>query len=494
MNISAVVEAHAESDDVALRHRDEEITYGQLAAAIRRVHAGLAAAGIGPGSRVMVFAGTTPHFVAVLFGILRAGAVAVPVNPLSPAPEMMRELQAISPDLVFSGPASAPTVATCEVACPIVTLPGADIPGATSLDDFVADDRLEPVARTADDLALLLFTSGTAGSPKAAMLTHGNLQSNLDQVDAHAPDLASPADVALGVLPLFHILGINLLLGVIIRSGASVVLVERFDPVTAIELVERHGVTFMSGPPAMWQVLADHPGVQASSFSTVRIAISGAAALPRHVADRVQENLGLSLSQGYGLTEASPVLTLGYGTGAPVTSVGRPIPGVQMRLVDAAGNDVPVGDEGEVLARGANIFVGYLDDPEATGAALDGDGWLHTGDVGVVDDDGFLYIVDRSKDLIVVSGFNVFPGEVEAVLAEHPGVDEAAVVGVPHAVTGEAVKAVVVAVDGAALDEDALIAHCEARLARYKCPQVVEVVTELPRGSAIGKVRRRDLR
>ena len=227
MNISAVVEAQSESSHVALRYRDEQITYGQLAAAIRRVHAGLERAGIGPGSRVMVFAGTTPHFVAVLFGILRAGAVAVPVNPLSPAPEMTRELEAIAPDLVFSGPASAPTVATCEISCPIVTLPGAEIPGATGLEDFVVDARPEPVAREADDVALLLFTSGTAGSPKAAMLTHGNLQSNVDQVDAHAPELASPEDVALGVLPLFHILGINLLLGVIIRSGASVVLVER---------------------------------------------------------------------------------------------------------------------------------------------------------------------------------------------------------------------------------------------------------------------------
>ena len=494
MNISAVVEAHADSDRVALFHRDDQISYAQLVAAVRRVHAGLVAAGVKPGDRVMVFAGTTPHFVAVLFGVLRAGAVAVPANPLSPAPEMAGEIAAIDPDLVFAGPASAGAVSQCAIDCPIVALPGSDIPGAVTLDDFVGLEAPDPVQRRDDDVALLLFTSGTAGAPKAAMLTHGNLLANLDQIDGHAPDLASPDDVALGVLPLFHILGLNLLLGVIIRAGASVVLVERFEPGAAIELIERHGVTFVSGPPAMWQALADHPGVSSSSFTTVRIAVSGAAGLPRDVAERVQANLGLPLSQGYGLTEASPVLTLGHGTGAPVTSVGRPVPGVQMRLVDGDGHDVPVGDEGEVLARGANIFVGYLNDPQATSAALDEDGWLHTGDVAVVDDDGFLYIVDRSKDLIVVSGFNVFPGEVEAVLVAHPGIAEAAVVGIPHAATGEAVKAVVVAASGAVLDEAQIVAHCEGLLARYKCPSVVEVVAELPRGSAIGKVRRRDLR
>ncbi len=494
MNISAVVEAHADSDRVALHHRDHAVTYGELVAAVRRVHAGLVDAGVKPGDRVMLFAGTTPHFVAVLFGVLRAGAIAVPVNPLSPAPEMAGEIRTVTPDLVFAGPASAATIARCEIDCPVVALPGAEIEGAVELHDFVSDAAPAPVDRDADDVALLLFTSGTAGAPKAAMLTHGNLLANLDQIDGHAPDLASADDVALGVLPLFHILGLNLLLGVIIRAGASVVLVERFEPAQAIELIERHRVTFVSGPPAMWQALADHPGVDADSFGTVRIAVSGAASLPREVAERVQRNLGVQLSQGYGLTEASPVLTLGHGTGAPVTSVGRPVPGVQMRLVDSAGHDVPVGDEGEVLARGANIFPGYLDDPDATRAALDDDGWLHTGDVAVVDDDGFLYIVDRSKDLIVVSGFNVFPGEVETVLASHPGIAEAAVIGIPHAATGEAVKAVVVAAAGATLDEAQVIAHCESLLARYKCPAVVEVVSELPRGSAIGKVRRRDLR
>ena len=343
MNISAVVEAHETSDRVALYHRDAVISYGQLVGAMRRVHAGLVQHGIQPGDRVMLFAGTTPHFVACLLGVLRAGAVAVPVNPLAPAPEMISEIEVITPALVIAGPASSATLATVQIDCAVVALPGAELDGAIAFDDFVVDERPDPVDRTADDLALLLFTSGTAGAPKAAMLTHGNLQANIEQVDAHMADMATPDDIALGVLPLFHILGLNTLLGVIINTGASVVLVERFDPAGAIELIRQHGVTFLSGPPAMWQALADHPGAAAGDFATIRHAISGAASLPKAVADRCQQNLGLTLSQGYGLTEASPVLTLGMGTGAPVTSVGRPVPGVQLRLVDANGSDVPIG-------------------------------------------------------------------------------------------------------------------------------------------------------
>lgn len=494
MNISQLIEAHSGSDAVALRHRGSSIDYGGLNGAMRRVHAGLAARDLGPGSRILILAGTTPHFVAALFGVLRAGAIAVPVNPTAPAPEMQHEIDAIGPDLVIVGPAGMSSLSQCNVPCPVVAMPGATVDGAVAFDDFVVDARPDPVDVDPDDIALFLFTSGTAGMPKAAMITHGNLLAAADQVDAHTDGLAEPSDVALGVLPLFHILGLSMLLGVVLRSGASVVLLERFDPATALELIAEHGVTLVSGPPALWQALADHPGAGRDDVATVRVALSGAAPLTREVAQRVRDRLGLDLSQGYGLTEASPGLTLGIGTGAPATSVGRPLPGVQLRLVDDDGADVPVGDEGEIWARGANIFAGYLDDADATAAAMTSDGWLRTGDIGVVDDDGFLYIVDRSKDLIMVSGFNVFPGEVEAVLTDHPGVAEAAVVAMADALTGEAVKAIVVPADGSTLDEDEIIEHCEGRLARYKCPRAVSVVDELPRGGPVNKVRRRELR
>ncbi len=493
-NISALVEEHAGSPKVALHHHAGTVTYADLVTRIRRLHAGLVARGIEPGHRVMLRAGTTPDFVVGLFGILHCGAVAVPANPLSPAPEMQAEIDVVQPHLVMVGPAAAAPLTQCELGCPVVALPGASVPGAIDYADVDIDAAPELVERDPSDLAVLLFTSGTAGAPKAAMLTHGNLLANVRQVEAHAAGLAGPDDVALGVLPLFHILGLNLLLGVIIRAGASVVLVERFDPAGVIELVERHGVTAITGPPAMWQALADHPEASPEDFTTVRVAVSGAAGLSREVVQRVQDRLGLTLTQGYGLTEAAPVLTLGAGTGAPPTSVGRPVPGVQLRLVGPDGADVPAGDEGEIWARGDNVFPGYWNDPEASARALTPDGWLMTGDIGVVDDDGFLYIVDRSKDLIVVSGFNVYPGEVEAVLSTHHAVAEAAVVGVPDHATGEAVKAFLVPVEGEVLDVSQVVAHCEERMARYKCPQVIEVVDEIPRGSVIGKVRRRQLR
>ena len=418
MNIATVVETYGDSDAIALRHRATAVSYSELTESIRRTHAGVEASGVVPGDRVMLVVGTTPHFVISLFGILRSGAVAVPVNPLAPVPEMQSEISGVDPQLIIVGPAGAATLAECTVNCPVVSLPGAHLDGAIAFDDFLVDANPSVVDREPSDLALLLFTSGTAGSPKAAMLSHGNLQANIDQVDAHMPDLTNADDVALGVLPLFHILGLNMLLGVILRSGASVVLVERFDPGGAIDLINRHNVTLLSGPPAMWGAFANHPGASPADFATVRLALSGAASLSRDVADRVRERLGLSLTQGYGLTEAAPVLTLSVGTAAPATSVGRPFPGVQLRLVDSHGADVPVGDKGEIWARGDNIFSGYWKDDDATKGALTADGWLRTGDVAVVDDDGFLYIVDRSKDLIVVSGFNVFPGEVEQVLRD----------------------------------------------------------------------------
>lgn len=494
MNIAHVIEQHAESDRVALHHWDDSVTYAELMGDIRNFQAGLAAHGINPGDRVMLVAGTTPDFVVALFGVLRSGAVAVPVNPLAPTPQMSSEIEAIDPALIVVGPAGCSVLEDCDVECPVVALPGVIFEGAIPLEAFMVDGHPDLVDRDAADLALLLFTSGTAGAPKAAMLTHGNLQANIDQVDQHAANLVTPEDVALGVLPLFHILGLNMLLGTILRSGASVVLVQRFDPAGAIGLVKRHGVTIVSGPPAMWQAWSEMPDITAADFSTVRLALSGAASLPREVANKVQDRLGVPLTQGYGLTEASPVLTLGLGTGAPATSVGRPVPGVELRLVDSAGDDVPVGDEGEVWARGANIFSGYWNDPEATAAALTEDGWLRTGDIAVVDDDGFLFIVDRSKDLIVVSGFNVFPGEVEEVLQSHAGIASAAVVGIASSSAGEAVKAFVVPETGVVLDENEVIHHCEARLARYKCPEAVVVVSELPRGGVVGKLRRRELR
>jgi long-chain acyl-CoA synthetase len=276
-------------------------------------------------------------------------------------------------------------------------------------------------------------------------------------------------------------------------TGSKVVLIERFDPSSGLDAIERHEITIISGAPPMWAAWASLPGVSPTAFRSVRIATSGAAKLAIEVAQLVEDRFGLHLNEGYGLTEASPVVTTAGGTNAPFGSIGTPVPGLEVRLVDADGEDVLVGDAGEIWVRGPNVFAGYYDDPQATAGALTPDGFLRTGDIAVVNDDGYLFLVDRAKDLIIVSGFNVYPAEVEDVLIEHPAIDAVAVVGVPHPYSGEAVKAYVVLTDGVSAEEDDIIAWCGDRLARYKCPDKIMFVDELPKGAG-GKVLRRALR
>jgi long-chain acyl-CoA synthetase len=262
---------------------------------------------------------------------------------------------------------------------------------------------------------------------------------------------------------------------------------------SALEAIQKHGVTVLPGAPQMWAAWASMPGLAADSFATVKVATSGAAHLEPQVAETIKARFGLEVGEGYGLTEASPVVTATIGLPWRPGSVGAPVDGVDVRLVDADGEDVLVGDPGEIWVKGPNVFQGYWNDAEATRACIDEDGWLHTGDIAMVDDEGFLFLVDRAKDLIIVSGFNVFPAEVEEVLLEMDGIREVAVVGVPHPHTGEAVKAFVVVDAGHSLEEDAVIEFAAQRLARYKCPAKVNFVEELPLNLS-GKVLRRALR
>jgi long-chain acyl-CoA synthetase len=327
------------------------------------------------------------------------------------------------------------------------------------------------------------------------MLTHGNLVSNIRQILANPARPDDVDDVSLCVIPMFHVFGLNALLGQALAVGSSVVLVDRFDARACLDLVAQHKVTVLTGVPTMWKAWAALPEDEAShdALESVRIAVSGAAALDPEVRRAVWDRFGVDVTEGYGLTEASPAVTSGLGHGAPDGSIGVPLPGVQMRLVDKTGEDALVGDPGEIWVRGPNIFPGYWNDPEATAAALTPDGWLRTGDVAVVDDDGFLSLVDRAKDVIIVSGFNVFPAEVEEALGTHPGVKEVAVVGVPHPQSGEAVKAFVVPAPADRPSEAELVAHVGRLLARYKCPSSIEFVDRLPHG-VTGKVLKRELR
>jgi len=486
MNLATMVEEH-DADRPALISRGRVTTYGTLRDQLARMRGALAARGIAPGDRVAILAANNWYFVSAYLAVLGAGAIAVPLNPQSPPAEVERELAATGAKLALVSPSGRKAAEAVDRGA----LPGYE--GVVDVADLLAADPSPIVDRAADDVAVLLFTSGTAGAPRPAMLTHGNLSANLDQVLANPARPHGVDDVALAVLPLFHVFGLNAVLGLTLRVGGTVVLVERFDPHSTLAAVAEHRVTVLSGVPTMWAAWAGLPDAEPGALASVRDAVSGAAPLDPAVRRAVRDRFGLDLTEGYGLTEASPAVTSGLGHDAPDGSIGVPLPGVQVRLVDTEGQDALVGDPGEIWVRGPNVFAGYWDDPEATAAALTPDGWLRTGDTAVVDDDGFLWLVDRTKDVIIVSGFNVFPGEVEDVLAMHPAVEAAAVVGVPHPHSGEAVRAYVVVRDGAHVDEDALVEHACRHLARYKCPSSIAFVDDLPHG-VTGKLLRRALR
>ncbi len=497
MNLASILE-HGRAGSHALISRGRTTTYGELRDQVAALRGGLIGLGVQPGDRVAIVMANNWYFVVSYLAVLGAGGVAVPLNPASPAPEVQRELATIGARVVLAGSKGAATLASIDRAQVasvehVITSKPDLLAGALVLDEGLQSPPQPIVERREDDLAVLVFTSGTAGAPKAAKLTHGNLLANLQQCQDHPGRAQTADDVALGVLPFFHIFGLNVVLGLSLHAGATTLTIERFDPQSALEAVVNHGVTVISGAPTMWSAWASLPGAPADAFSRVRLATSGAARLDADVRAALRSRFGLEVTEGYGLTEAAPVVSSGHGVDAPDGSIGIPLPGLHVRLVAPDGQDTLVGDPGEIWVRGPNVFPGYWEDDAATDGALTRDGWLRTGDVAVVDDDGFLFLVDRAKDLIIVSGFNVFPAEVEEVLCQHPSIDEAAVVGVPHPHSGEAVKAYVVVAPGAALEEDDVVAHCEAHLARYKCPQKVMFVEEIPH-SATGKVLRKLLR
>ena len=498
MNLASILDPHP-SDATALISRGRTTDYGTLREQVARLRGGYLGLGIDPGDRVAIVCANNWYFVVNYLAILGVGAVAVPLNPLSPPKELERELAAVGARGLVAGPSGRRTVESIDRAeVPVLEFvihsEGHGGDGAVvALDDLLGAEPTPIVDRAPDDLAVLMFTSGTAGSPKAAMLSHGNLLASIDQTIGLRADGGSASDVGFAVLPMFHIFGLNVVLGTALRAGASVLLVERFDPMSAIEAIEKHGVTVLAGAPSMWSAWSSMPGLDADAFATVTVATSGAARLDPVVAEAVKAKFDLEVGEGYGLTEASPVVTASIGLPWRPGSVGAPVDGVDVRLVDLDGDDALVGDPGEIWVKGPNVFQGYWNDPEATRSAIDDDGWLHTGDIALVDDEGFLFLVDRAKDLVIVSGFNVFPAEVEEVVLSMDGVRECAIVGVPHPHTGEAVKAFVVPEPGYSLEEDGIIEYCALHLARYKCPQKVNFVDELPLNLS-GKVLRRALR
>ena len=462
------------------------VTFAEFDAEVDRVARGLMQLGVAPGDRVALAMGNVVHFPFAYFGILRAGAVVVPINAMLTGPEIERVVAHSESKAVLTGGTFGDTVKAAAEGIEIVTIEEWDKLGP--LGETVPDIEIAD-----DDLAVLAYTSGTTGDPKAAMLSHGNLQANLDQ-QMQVPDArVTEDDVLFLALPLFHIFGLNVTLGLLVMNGATGVLIERFEPVATLGWIQEHKVTILFGAPPMYSSWCAMPGADQYDLSSVRLAISGAAPLPTDVLRDFRDLFGIQIFEGYGLTETAPTLTSNRMVDQPRPgSIGKPLPNVQLRLVNEEGHDVVLGDPGEIVVRGPNVFQGYWKNEEATKAVLH-DGWFHTGDIAVEDEEGYLYIVDRKRDLIIVSGFNVFPSEVEAALMALPGVEEAAVVGGAHPYTGETVKAFIVLESGEAATEEELIAGVQERLARFKCPTSIEIVDELPH-LLTGKVLRRALR
>jgi long-chain acyl-CoA synthetase len=483
----------------AIVFHDQPISYAELDREIDRAAAGFAALGIKPGDRVGVLVHNIPHFLYAYQGLARAGAVTIPLNTMYTTDEVSFILADADARAVVVSEPFAGTVDGIRDMLPMlehVIVAGTAAPiGAMTWEQMVGRARDEPpsVSPSPDDLAVLAYTSGTTGKPKGAMLTHANLIANLDQMSKVTLLAEGEDDVVLLALPLFHIYALNVILGLTLRAGATAVLMERFDAVGSLESAERHGVTVLFGAPPMFIAWLNTPGVERYDLSKVRVAVSGAAPLPAAVLEDFRRKLGITIWEGYGLTETAPGVTSNaMGEQAKPGSIGKPLPGVEVRIVDGSGDDVEEGDPGEIIVRGPNVFRGYWRQ-EGASAEVIHDGWFHTGDVGYADDDGYIFLVDRKKDLIIVSGFNVYPREIEEAIFHHSKVAEVAVVGMPHPYTGEAVKAFVVLKPGESSTEEEILEFCRRSLARFKCPQVVEFVKELPH-LPTGKVLRRLLR
>jgi long-chain acyl-CoA synthetase len=478
----------------ALVSVDQRISWAELDDRVDRVAAALRGLGLSDGDRVALQIGNTIDFAACYFGALRAGLVAVPLNVSYTVPELHHLLTDSGATVLVTS-----TVATIDgrAGLPPVALvvPGRIAPeGAQALEELLAAAPAGPyesVTPAVEDLAVLLYTSGTSGRPKGAMLTHRALLANLEQCAALDPPPFTADDTVLLALPLFHVYGLNPGLGMLARAGATGVLVDRFDAERTLAILAEEQVTVVIGVPPMYLawVNAD-PDAMAAAFASVRMAISGAAPLTTAAYERIAA-AGVSVHEGYGLTEAAPAVTSTLVGGQPRPgSVGWPLPGVEVQLWDADGEEVEDDDTGEIVLRGANLFSGYWPDGHDGPGS---DGWWATGDVAYADDTGALHLVDRTKELIIVNGFNVYPAEVEAVLDRHPDVTESAVIGIQDERSGEAVRAYLVARPGAALDVPAVLAFAGRSLARFKLPTSVQVVSELPH-SATGKVRKAALR
>jgi len=512
LNLASLLEDsarnHPERDALVLGTR--RITYEQANAKANQVANLLKERGVARGDKVALCCPNIPEFAIIYYGVLKAGAVVVPLNVMLKEDEISYHLQdsGASVFFCFEGTEELPTgregraafqrTSTTKHLFVVAGDPDAPI-RQSDAESFASAIAAQPtgfdsVATDPDDTAVILYTSGTTGRPKGAELTHASTMMNA--IASNRLFGSVPAtDVHVVALPLFHTFGATVQLHAGFSMAATLLLVRRFDPGDVIDLLEHEDVTFFAGVPTMWwallNALSDQVDVERIARN-LRIGVSGGASLPVAILEEVEQRLGVKILEGYGLSETSPVVTFGRpGHPNPPGSIGKPIWGVEVKLVDPAWSEVSGDVVGEIAVKGHNVMKGYHGRPEATAEVMR-DGWFRTGDLARKDSGGYYYIVDRSKDLIIRGGYNVYPRELEEVLISHPEVSLVAVVGVPHETHGEEVKAFVVRQPDSTLSEQGLISWCKERIANYKYPRVVQFVDSLPM-TATGKILKREL-
>jgi long-chain acyl-CoA synthetase len=467
-------------DERVLRYRDLD----EMSA---RAASWLSGLGIGAGDRVGLMLPNTPQFPGLYYGILRAGAIVVPMNPLLKSREVQYHLADSGAALVLAwhGVADQAAEGAKRAGTDLVVIEPEEV--ASTL----AGCAPSPVIadRVASDTAVILYTSGTTGQPKGAELTHDNLIRNVEVTSTTLLNMR-PDDVVLGSLPLFHSFGQVVGMGCAIATGACLSLLTRFDPGRAVEIIKRDQITVLPGVPTMYAAILHRAGGSAGDAASLRLCVSGGAAMPVELLRSFEKEFGCVILEGYGLSETSPVASFNHPDRVrkPGT-IGQAISGVDMRVQDDAGVPLPAGAVGEIAVRGHNVMKGYWGRPGETAEVLV-DGWLRTGDLGWVDSEGYFSIVDRKKDMIIRGGLNVYPREVEELLYEHPAVAEAAVIGIRDDWLGEEVAAVVTLKPGASVTPDELREHVKSQLAAYKYPRYVWIVAELPHGDT-GKILKR---
>jgi long-chain acyl-CoA synthetase len=491
MNLAQILGEAAARDpeQVAVKLDDFALNYGLLEQAAKRIAGMLAARGIEPGDRVALMLPNVPHFVVAYYGILRAGAVVVPMNVLNKQREVEYYLRDSGAKLLFVWDdfAEEADPAAADVGCESISVKLGEFEQTL----FATDPVEELVERESGDTAVLLYTSGTTGTPKGAELTHDNLLRNC-RASRDLFDLDAGV-VVLGALPLFHSFGQTCAMNNCMVAAGVLTLLPRFDPVKALEIIERDKVAVFEGVPSMYGAILNVPDHERYDTSTLRCCASGGAAMPVELMRGFEQAFNCQILEGYGLSETSPVASFNHpNRERKPGSIGTPIAGVEMKVVDDSDNETAPGEVGEIVIRGHNVMKGYWGRPDATSEAMRG-GWFHTGDLARVDADGYFFIVDRKKDMIIRNGFNVYPREIEEVLYEHPAVREAAVIGIPHDEYGEEIGAAVSIKEGAVVTADEIRDFVKEQVAAYKYPRKIWIVDELPKGPT-GKILKRELK